>query len=214
MLRACSGIAVCVVSIGMSVLVACSSSKDAAKGGMADIASASLAVRGPSPAISAVPAPPAKPLVTRPKDSVDLIVSAEKRARVEQLVPEAKGFLTSAELEEKLYKLELKRGKDADAVKALDRLAKGKWVLFTGNIGSITPAGCELPIRYTPKDPGDSLGLTSVWLPIQITAIKGYEAAEYRAGELAAILARYEGDRKATPGYDVVLLKSWFPPNP
>jgi hypothetical protein len=203
---------VTLVSAALVALLACSSSKDKAPAGMAEIASASLAVRAPLPPASVAPAAPAKPVLQRPKDSVDLIVSTEKRARVERLVPEAKGFLTSEELEGKLYQLELRRGKDADAVKALDRLAKGKWVLFTGNIGSITPAGCELPIRYTPKDPNDALGLTAVWLPIQITAIKGYDPAEYRAGELAAILARYNGDRKATPGYDVVLLKSWFPP--
>jgi len=194
-------------------LVSCSSSKEKSSGGMAEIASGSLAVRAPLPTSTpSASAAPSKPVVARPRDAVDLIVSPEKRARVEQLAPEARGFLTSEELERKLYELELKRGKDADAVKALDRLAKGKWVLFTGNIGAITPEGCELPIRYTPKDPNDSLGLTSVWVPIQISAIKGYDATEYRAGELTAILARYEGGRKATPGYDVVLLRSFLAP--
>ncbi|HEX3594680.1 MAG TPA: hypothetical protein VHU80_06250 [Polyangiaceae bacterium] len=179
---------------------------------MAQIASGSLAVRAPLPTtVESSATLPAKPATPRPKDSVDLIVSPEKRARVERLAPEAKGFLTSDELEKKLYAMELKRGKDADAVKALDGLAKGKWVLFTGNIGGITQGGCDLPIRYTPKDPNDALGLTSVWVPIHLSNIKGYDHAEYRPGELAVILARYDGGQKAGQGYDVVLLRSWFP---
>ena len=207
-MRGCSGIAAVIA------LVACTSEKERNKAeAIAAIASASLAIRAAlPPATPSVAVAPAKTVVPRPKDAVDLILSPEKRARVEALAPEAKGFLTSEEVEQKLYSLELKRGKDSDAVKALDQLAKDKWVLFTGNIGSITPEGCELPIRYTPKDPNDNLGLTSVWLPIRIVKIKGYDAAEYRPGELAAILAHYDGDRKAAPGYDVVLLKSWFAP--
>jgi hypothetical protein len=208
MLRGCSGIAAVVA------LVACNSGKERSKSEViAAIASASLAIRAaapmPAPSVSAAPE---KAVVPRPKDTVDLILSPEKRARVEALAPEAKGFLAGEEIEQKLYGLELKRGKDSDAVKALDQLARGKWVLFTGNIGSITPEGCELPIRYTPKDPNDSLGLTSVWLPIKITKIKGYDAAEYRPGELAAILAHYDGEMKAGQGYDVVQLRSWFAP--
>jgi hypothetical protein len=196
----------------LAVLCACSTPKEKNTAGIAEIASSSLAVRGRAPpAAPSVPEPPAKPSVPRPKDSVDLIVSPEKRARVEHLAPEARGFLTSDEIEKRLYAMELKRGKDADAVKALDGIARGKWVLFTGNVGNLTDQGCELPIRYTPKDPNDSLGLTSVWVPIRLSGIKGYDRSQYAAGELAVILARYEGAQKATPGYDVVLLRSWFP---
>jgi hypothetical protein len=195
-----------------AVLLACSSSKEKNAAGMAEIASASLAIRAKGPAVApSVPEASAKPSVPRPKDSVDLIVSPEKRARVERLAPEARGFLTSDEIEKRLYAMELKRGKDADAVKALDGIARGKWVLFTGNVGSLTDEGCELPIRYTPKDPNDALGLTSVWVPIRLSGIKGYDRTQYAPGELAVILARYDGVQKATPGYDVVLLRSWFP---
>jgi hypothetical protein len=61
--------------------------------------------------------------------------------------------LTSAELEEKLYSLNLRRGVDADALRAFDGMVKGRWVLFTGNIGALAKDSFELPIRYTPKDP-------------------------------------------------------------
>src|SRR5262249_43479114 len=85
--------------------------------GIAAIASTSLAVRATAPASAPAPSPsePAKAVASRPKDAADLILSAEKRARVEALAPEAKGFVTSEELERKLYALDLKRGKDSDA---------------------------------------------------------------------------------------------------
>ena len=195
--------------VAILALASCSSPKEQKAGVIAAIASGSLALRALIPE-SSVTAPPAKPLIVRPQDAADLIVSAEKRARVERLVPEAKGFLTSAALETELYKLELRRGKDGDAVKAFDQLAKGKWVLFTGNVGALGPHSCELPIRYTPKDPNDALGLTSVWIPIELSGIKGYDMAAYTPGQLAVIVARYDGQRKAGAGYDVVLLQSWF----
>ena len=199
--------------LALALLSACSPQKEKNAGGIAEIASSSLALRPTAPAAAqSVAEAPAKPSAPRPKDSVDLIVSPEKRARVERLAPEARGFLTSDEIEKRLYAMELKRGKDKDAVKALDQIARGKWVLFTGNVGNLTDQGCELPIRYTPKDPNDSLGLTSVWVPIRLSGIKGYDRAEYDAGDLAVILARYDGEQKATPGYDVVLLRSWFAP--
>jgi hypothetical protein len=54
------------------------------------------------------------------------------------------------------------------------------------------------------------MGLTSVWVSVQLSGIKGYDQAKYQPGELAVVLARYEGKRKATSGYDVVLLEHWF----
>ena len=189
---------------------ACSSSKDDKPSAISAIASSSLAVRAPvAPSVTAPPAPEA-PVIQRPKDQADLLVSDSKRARVEAFAPQAKGFLVSADLEDELYKLNLRRGKDSDAVKALDRMAKGKWVLFTGNIGGVAPDALELPIRYTPRDPNDPMGITSVWLSIKLTNIKGYDATQYRAGELAVVLAKYDGKQAASGGYDVVLLKHWF----
>ncbi len=192
------------------VASACTSSTDAAPAGaIAAIASESLAVRAPSSATATPPAPE-KPGPRRPGDSNDLILTPSIRARLEHFAPEARGFTTSLALEEALYKLQLKRGVDADAVKALDRLAKGKWVLFTGNIGGVTPGTFQLPIRYTPKDQNDPLGLTSVWVSIEFTNINGYDSSKYQPGELTAILARYDGKLKATTGYDTILLDHWF----
>jgi hypothetical protein len=192
-------------------LASCDSPKKSDASGVAAIASASLAIKALTPAPSqAVPQGPEKPVVRRPKDPGDVVVTPERRARVESLVPEAKGFLTTEELESALYKMQLARGKDPAAVKALDKIAAGKWVLFTGNIGSLTEATFELPVRYTPRDPNDVMGITAVWIPVQFSNVKGYSEKEYRPGEFAVVLAKYEGAKKATSGHDVVFLQKWF----
>ncbi len=197
--------------LAAALAVACNS-KPTDDHGIAAIASNSMAIRGPSEATSAAPAPsvPEKTGTRRPIDESDVLLLPGRRTRLEAFAPEAKGFLTSAELEEKLYAMNLRRGVDADALRALDGMAKGKWVLFTGNIGALDKASFELPIRYTPRDAKDALGLTSTWLAVKFTNVKGYDMAEYRQGELAVILARYDGDKAAKAGYDVVLLKHWF----
>lgn len=200
------------VALGvLSAGTACSTKKEKTSNALAAIASESLAVRAaPASASVTMPAAQEKPVVRRPKDASDLLLSSERRARVEAFAPQARGFLTSADLEEKLYALNLKRGKDEDGLRELDRLAAGKWVLFTGNVGNPTPDGLELPIRYTPRDPNDPMGLTSVWLSVKLTNIQGYSSSEYRPGELAVVLAKYNGKKKAIEGYDLVLTGHWF----
>jgi hypothetical protein len=88
--------------------------------------------------------------------------------------------------------------------------AQGKWVLFTGNVITPTPQGFALPLRYTPRDPNDKLGLTSTWLTVKLSSINGYDPSQYRAGEPMAILAKYNGNELASPGYDLILLDQWF----
>lgn len=194
-----------------AALSACDSPKKSDAAGIAAIASGSLAVKAPTAVPSQLPPrEPEKPVVRRPKDPGDLVLTAERRARLESLVPEAKGFITSEEIESQLYKLQVPRGKDPAAVKALDGIAKGKWVLFTGNIGTLTPATFELPVRYTPRDPNDVMGITAVWIPVQFSSVKGYDEKEYRPGEFAVVLAKYEGGKKASPGHDAVFLQKWF----
>ena len=192
-------------------IAGCNSKPADDHGAIAAIASNSMAIRAPSEPASASAAPlPVKPGTRRPIDESDTLLLPGRRTRLEALAPESKGFLTSTELEEKLYSLNLRRGVDADALRAFDGMAKGRWILFSGNIGGLEKDGFELPIRYTPKDAKDPLGLTSTWFGVKFTNVKGYEMAEYRQGELAVILARYDGDKSAKSGYDVVLLRRWF----
>ncbi len=191
-------------------LVGCNSKPREDHAAIAAIASNSMAIRAPTELASAPAAVSVKPGTRRPIDESDILLLPGRRTRLEALAPESKGFLTSAELEEKLYSLNLRRGVDADALRAFDGMAKGRWVLFTGNIGALEKDSFELPIRYTPKDAKDPLGLTSTWFGVKFTNVKGYDMAEYRQGELAVVLARYDGDKSAKAGYDVVLLRRWF----
>ena len=39
--------------------------------------------------------------------------------------------------------------------------------------------------------------------------VKGYDSTAYRPGELAVVLARYEGQQKAADGRDIVMLQQW-----
>jgi hypothetical protein len=200
------------VGLCCSVLVfACDSKKEPTGSGMASIASESLAVKQPQPAAAPSVQPAVeKKIVRRPGMEEALDVTDAIRSRVESRHPEAAGFLTGAQIEEKLFALDLKRGKDDDALKHVDRLAKGKWILLTGPVTAPQPEGFELPIRYTPRDPTDPMGLTSQWINVKLTAIQGYEATEYRPGEKAAVLARYKGNKEAAPGFDLILIGHWY----
>src|SRR5262245_22935341 len=103
------------------VLFGCSSKQRDDHAAIAAIASNSMAIRGPSEPVSASAATfPVKPGTRRPIDESDVLLLPGRRARLEALAPEAKGFFTSAELEEKLYSLNLRRGVDADALRAFD----------------------------------------------------------------------------------------------
>jgi hypothetical protein len=194
------------------VLAGCNSKPREEHAAIAAIASNSMAIRAPSePADSASAATqPVKLGTRRPIDESDVLLLPGRRTRLESFAPESRGFLSGADLEEKLYALNLRRGVDADALRAFDGMAKGRWILFTGNIGALAKDGFELPIRYTPKDAKDPLGLTSTWFGVKFTNVKGYEMPEYRQGDLAVVLARYDGDKVAKVGYDVVLLRRWF----
>jgi hypothetical protein len=191
----------------------CDSKKESTGNGIAAIASGSLAMQRPAasviPAAAAAPAP-GKKVVRRPSAEEALMATDVIRARLENRHPEAAGFLTGDQVEEKLFALELKRGKDDEALKHLDRIAKGKWLLLTGPLTPAQPEGFELPVRYTPRDSADPMGLTSQWINVKVTNLQGYDAAEYRAGEKTAVLARYNGNKEASPGFDLILLGQWY----
>jgi hypothetical protein len=192
-------------------LLACDSKKERTTSGLAEIASGSLAVKQAAPAAAASVEPAAeKKIVRRPSMDEKLEVTDAIRSRVESRHPEAAGFLTGAQIEEKLFALDLKRGKDDEALKHFDRLAKGKWILLTGPLTAPQADGFELPVRYTPRDPTDPMGLTSQWISVKLTELQGYEATEYRSGEKAAVLAKYKGSKEASPGFDLILLGHWY----
>lgn len=149
-------------------------------------------------------------VIRRAKNEADLVLSPERRAKLESVVPEAKGFLDGRELEANLYKQELKRGANDTALKAYDKLAKGRYVLFTGYIIDPKPEGFDMAVRYTPRDPADPVGLTATWFPVHFTQVKGYDSTAYQGGESIAILAKYEGAQAASAARDVISLEEWF----
>lgn len=203
-----------VATFGALALLGCESKKEPEAGAIAQLASSKPFLMGARPAaVQPAAATPARPVVRRPSGEGDLVLTEARRAKIEQAFPEAKGFVEAAELERDLYKQNLRRGKDAKAQAALDRLAQGKWVLFTGNAVTRKKDGFTLPLRYTARDPNDRLGLTSTWLGIEFSNISGYDSAEYQPDEPMAVLAKYDGKGAAGPGYDLLLLNRWFTGN-
>jgi hypothetical protein len=154
----------------------------------------------------------ARKVTRRAKTDADLILNPERRAKLEAAVPEAKDFLDAKELESKLFKQELKRGATDAALKAFDKLATGRFVLFSGYLMEPKDDGFDLAIRYTPRDPADPVGLTATWFPVRFSGVKGYDRSLYQGGEPVAVLARYEGAQKTSQARDVVLLEEWLWP--
>lgn len=153
----------------------------------------------------------AQKVIKRAKTEADLVVTPERRTKLESLVPEAKGFLDQRDdLEPKLYKQDLKRGANDAALKAFDKLAKGKYVLFSGYIVDPKPEGFDLAVRYTPRDPADPVGLTATWFPVHFAGVKGYDPKFYQGGEPVAILAKYEGGQATSSARDLISLEEWF----
>lgn len=149
-------------------------------------------------------------VVKRAKNEADLVVTPERRAKLEAAVPEAKGFLDQRELEPQLFKQDLKRGANDAGLKAFDKVAKGRFVLFSGYIIDPKPEGFDLAVRYTPRDPADPVGLTATWFPVHFRQVRGYDVTAYRAGEQLAVLAFYDGNQETSRARDVILLEEWF----
>lgn len=148
-------------------------------------------------------------VIKRAKTEADVVLTAERRNKLESVVPEAKGFLDAKELEAQLFKQDLKRGANDAALQAFDKLAANRFVLFSGYIIEPKASGFDLAIRYTPRDPKDPVGLTATWFPVHFSDVKGYDVAHYQGGEPVAILARYEGKQNTTQARDVILLEEW-----
>ncbi|HEX4340906.1 MAG TPA: hypothetical protein VH062_33590 [Polyangiaceae bacterium] len=159
----------------------------------------------PTPQKSAEPPPEAKR--SRP-EKLETEVTPERRTKAEAAVPEAKGFLVGQTLEEKLKAMKTLKEKEA-GVTAFDKLAKGKWVLFTGPISNPTDSGFDLGITYTPQIKGDMMGMSRQWFPVTFTDVKGYEASKFKPGQVVVVLAKYEGKEKASPGNELVETGNW-----
>lgn len=134
-------------------------------------------------------------------------VTAERRGKIEAATPEAKGFLVASELEEKLKANPALKEKEA-AVKAFDKLALGKWILFAGPISN-PAAGFDLGVTYTPQIKGDVMGMSRQWFPVSFSEVKGYDSNAFKAGQTVVVLAKYTGKQKASGGEELVAANRW-----
>lgn len=135
-------------------------------------------------------------------------LTESQRRRIEQRLPETGGFLLEGELEEAM-----KRDKKIDrrerALDVFDGLAKDRWVLFVGPMLSLDSEGFDMAIAFIPESRRDKLAVTRLWFNVGISQIKGYRPVLLREGQESAVLARYRGDGKASPAYDLVALGLW-----
>jgi hypothetical protein len=160
----------------------------------------------PTPAATPAAAPADEPK-TRPM-KVDTELTAERRAALDAKYPKAKGFLSAAELEAKL-KADATVKEKKGALAAFDRAARGKWLLFTGPIVNLTETGFDLVIVYTPQLPNDPMGMSRQFFEITFSDIEGYAKEDFKTGNMGVVLAQYNGDAKASPGYEVVATDVW-----
>ena len=168
---------------------------------------------------SAAPTPMAPPPVATPSPDkpkarekllvTDLELTDARREKVEKAVPEAKGFVEAGSIEKDLQKQKLKDDDDKPAVKAFDTAAKGKWVLFRGNITTLKPDSFELAVSYKAMVPGDALGMSRKFFLVGFSDVKGYEQSAFKGGEFVVVLAKYAGSKQASPGYDLHALGNW-----
>jgi hypothetical protein len=162
----------------------------------------------PPPPPEPTPEPPSAPAKTeRPKD-IDPKLTGERRAAIESKYPDAKGFVVAKELEEKLKANKSIKEKEA-AVSAFDRMAKAKWVLFTGPMVNLTDKGFDVAVVYTPQLPNDPMGMSRQFFEVTLEDVAGYDQAKFEAGNMVIVLAKYTGGGKASPAYELVDSKDW-----
>lgn len=174
-------------------------------------AAAKTAAAAPTPTPTPTPAPPPKeeePEEKKRPADIDTELTDEKRAKVEEAYPKAKGFVVMTEIEDTLKKNKAIDNESA-ALATFDKMAKGKWVLFTGPMVNLTDEGFDIGVTYTPKQPNDPMGMSRQWFPLTLTGIEGYEKDAFKAGDKVVVLAKYTGDKKATEGYELVAVEHW-----
>jgi hypothetical protein len=127
----------------------------------------------------------------------------DRRASIEKALASAKGFVDATE-----FATRIEGAKDeAAAVSTVDGLAKDKWILIVAPIETVSADSVTLPL-FAPLEenpaPDAKKGFS-----ITITEVEGLKADAYKPGSRAIILAKYQGDKKAGPAYDLLALGHW-----
>lgn len=153
--------------------------------------------------------PPREDFTAHPRPAkIDLELTQARRSGLESKVPEARGFELASDLEERL-KGDESVDRNQRALEVFDRMAKGHWVLFTGPVLALEGAGFSLPLTWHRGSKRDSMGVTPSWIPIRFPSVRGHSTVFVSEGSRTAVLAKYLGEGRAEPAYDVIGLGWW-----
>ena len=139
---------------------------------------------------------------------VDTELTASRRTAIESKYPAAKGFLVASDLQAKLKADKSLKDKKA-AVAAFDRLARGKWVLFTGPLVNLSDDSFDIGLEYTPQLPNDPMGMSRQFFEVSMKEVEGYTKDAFKGGNVGIVLVKYNGSAAASPGYELVALGPW-----
>jgi hypothetical protein len=194
----------CAICCGLlSLLLGCEDEKPATP----SKAAAPTVTPAPTPVPSAAAAPKAEKANERPS-KVDTELTPARRAAVEAKYAPAKGFLAVSELQAKLKADKSLKDKKA-AITAFDKLARGKWLLFSGPLVNATDDAFDIGLEYTPQLPNDPMGMSRQFFEVTMSQIEGYSKDDFKGGNAGVVLAKYNGGAKASPGYELVAAGVW-----
>jgi hypothetical protein len=193
----------CVVGCLFPLLLACEEEKPApAK------AAPSAAPAAAAPVPSAAPAAPKAEKTSARPSKVDTELTPARRSAVEAKYAAAKGFLSATDLQAKLKADKTLKDKKA-AITAFDKLARGKWVLFTGPLVNAKDDTFDVGLEYTPQLPNDPMGMSRQFFEVSMTQVEGYVKDDFKSGNVGVVLVKYNGAAKASPGYELVSAGAW-----
>jgi hypothetical protein len=192
------------VAVALCFVLGCEADKPAPTA--ASAAPSAAPAPAPTPAPEAAKPEP-KPESGRP-EKIDLTLTPERRTAIETKYPSEKGFLDEKELEAKLQKNKALKD-EKTALAAYDKLAKGKWILFSGNAANLGASNFDMGVVYTPQIPGDSIGMSKQWFPVHMSEVEGYKQDALKTGDMVVVLVKYDGASKASPGQELVANGVW-----
>jgi len=169
------------------------------------------------PAVSALQAAEPVPSAAEPSEpekasrpeTIPMDLTDERRAKLTKAYPDAQGFTLAADLEGQLRKNKALKD-EQKAAKAFDAKAKNKWLLFTGTMVNLTKDGFDMAIVYTPQLPNDPMGMSRQFFTVTFSNVEGYDESKFKVGSAGVVLAKYTGDKKASPAYELVETGHWL----
>jgi hypothetical protein len=163
----------------------------------------------PTPSAAPAPAPAPKPETTDGRPTkIETELTPARRSAVEAKYAAAKGFVTATDLQAKLKADKSLKDKKA-AITAFDKLARGKWVLFTGPLVNVTDSGFDMALEYTPQLPNDPMGMSRQFFEVTMSEVEGYTKDAFKGGNVGVVLVKYNAAGKAGPGHELVAAKVW-----